>query len=100
VIGVLHAFCGRKKAAIAAGRTAMDLLPISKDAYDGPSIATKLAVIYAQSGEVDNSIQLLAQLVELPNGPTFGTLRVEPEWDPVRSDPRFERLISESKVGS
>lgn len=95
VLGVLHAFCGRKEEAINAGRRAVELLPRSKDAYDGPSLATKLAVIYAQTGEAERALRLLADLVKLPNGPTPGTLRVEPEWDPIRNDPRFETLISE-----
>jgi hypothetical protein len=77
------------------GRKAVELLPISKDAYDGPLLATNLAVIYAQVGERDLGLQQLAELVALPNGPTPGTLRVEPEWDPLRGDPRFEKMIAQ-----
>jgi hypothetical protein len=57
-------------------------------------LATKLAVIYAQVGEHDLALELLADLVKTPNGPTAGTLRVEPEWEPLRGDPRFEKLLS------
>ena len=96
VLGVLHAICGRKEEAIRAGRRAVELLPTSKDAYDGPSLVTKLAVIYAQTGEVDLAIDLLNDLMKVPNGPTPGTLRVEPEWEPLRSDPRFDRLVQAS----
>jgi TolB-like protein/Flp pilus assembly protein TadD len=92
LLGVLHALRGNKDEAIRAGRRAVELLPVSKDAYDGPLIATKLAVIYAQVGEIDRAIELLADLMKTPNGPTPGTLRVEPEWDPLRRDPRFEKL--------
>jgi TolB-like protein/Flp pilus assembly protein TadD len=95
LLGLLHAFRGNKDEAIQAGRRAVEFLPISKDAYDGPSIATKLAVIYAQVGEADRALELLADLMKLPNGPTPGTLRIEPEWDPLRSDPRFEKLAAE-----
>jgi tetratricopeptide (TPR) repeat protein len=91
-LGTLHAMRGRKDEAIKAGREAVELLPISKDAFDGPSIATKLAVIYAQTGEVDLAIELLADLVQRPNGPTPGMLRLEPEWEPLRSDPGFQKL--------
>jgi len=94
LLGILHALSGNKDDAIRLGRRAVELLPVSKDAYDGPLIATKLAVIYAQVGEVDRAYELLGDLVKLPNGPTPGTLRVEPEWDPLRSDPRFEKLIN------
>jgi hypothetical protein len=96
LLGLLHAACGRKEEAIRAGRQAAELLPISKDAYDGPWMATKLAVIYGQVGEADRACELLADLVKVPNGPTAGTLRVEPEWDPLRGDPRFEKLVNAS----
>jgi hypothetical protein len=57
-------------------------------------MATKLAVIYAQVGELDLAHELLADLVKAPNGPTAGTLRVEPEWKPLRGDPHFEKLAA------
>jgi TolB-like protein/Flp pilus assembly protein TadD len=93
LLGVVHALRGNHDEAIRVGRRAVEFLPTSKDAYDGPLIATKLAVIYAQVGETDRAIELLMDLVKTPNGPTPGTLRVEPEWDPLRSDPRFEKLL-------
>jgi len=93
LLGLLQALRGNKDEAIRAGRHAVELLPVSKDAYDGPLIATKLAVIYAQVGEADRAYELLSELMKLPNGPTPGTLRVEPEWDPLRGDPRFEKLV-------
>ncbi len=94
MLGVLQAMRGQKEEAVRAGRRAVELLPISKDAYDGPLMATKLAVIYAQVGELDLAHELLADLVKSPNGPTSGSLRVEPEWEPLRGDPRFEKLIN------
>jgi serine/threonine-protein kinase len=93
MLGLVHASRGRHEDAITAGRRAVDLLPTSKDAYDGPLIAAKLAVIYAQAGQSDRAIELLTDLVAIPNGPTPGTLRIEPEWDPLRGDPRFEKLL-------
>jgi hypothetical protein len=45
-------------------------------------------------GEHDLALEQLATLVEVPNGPTPGTLRVEPEWDPLRGDPRFEKIVA------
>ena len=96
LLGMLHAMRGQTDEAVRAGRRAVELLPISKDAFDGPLMATKLAVIYAQVGEVDRAIELLADLVKSPNGPTAGTLRVEPEWEPLRGDPRFEKLVNAS----
>jgi serine/threonine-protein kinase len=95
LLGVLHALRGNKDEAIRVGRRAAEFLPIAKDAYDGPLIATKLAVIYALVGEGDRAYELLADLMKLPNGPTPGTLRIEPEWDPLRGDPRFEKLAAD-----
>jgi TolB-like protein/thioredoxin-like negative regulator of GroEL len=93
MLGLVHSMKGRHEDAIAAGQRAVDLLPIARDAYDGPLIATKLAVIYAAAGQNDRAIELLKHLVAIPNGVTPGTLRAEREWDPLRSDPRFEKLL-------
>lgn len=94
MLGLVHALRGRKEEATAAGRRAVELLPTSKDAYDGPLIAVKLAVIYAQVGEPDRALELLADLVKTPSGPTAGTLRLEPEWDVLRDDARFQKLAA------
>ncbi|MDQ3120105.1 MAG: hypothetical protein M3Q89_11150 [Verrucomicrobiota bacterium] len=92
LLGLVHAALGHKDEAIRFGKRAVELLPISKDAFDGPVLATNLAVIYAQVGETDLALAELVPLLNVPNGPTAGTLRVEPEWDPLRGDPRFEKL--------
>jgi TolB-like protein/Flp pilus assembly protein TadD len=94
MLALIHAALGRKEDALREGRRAIELLPISKDAYDGPILATNLAVIYAQVGERDLALDQLATLAEVPNGPTPGTLRVEPEWDSLRGDPRFEKIVA------
>jgi TolB-like protein/Flp pilus assembly protein TadD len=94
MLGLIDAALGRKEEAMRKGRRSIELLPTSKDAYDGPLLATNLAVIYAQVGERDLALQQLAELSTLPNGPTPGTLRAEPEWDPLRGDPRFENLAA------
>jgi tetratricopeptide (TPR) repeat protein len=92
MLGLVQARRGRHEEAIATGRRAVELLSTAKDAYDGPLIGAKLAVIYAQAGQKDRAIELLTDLVAIPNGPTPGTLRMEPEWDPLRNDPRFMKL--------
>jgi TolB-like protein/Flp pilus assembly protein TadD len=93
MLGLVLGMRGRKEEAIAAGHRAVALLPMSKDAFDGPLIATKLAVIYAQADEPARALVLLEELVTVPNGPSPGMLRVEPEWDPLRGDRRFEQLL-------
>ena len=93
MLGLIDAMLGRKEEALREGRRAMELLPIGKDAYDGPIIAINLAVIYAQVGEPDLAIEQLAPLMEIPNGPTRALLRLEPEWDALRNDARFNKLV-------
>jgi TolB-like protein/Flp pilus assembly protein TadD len=92
MLGLVLAQRGRNEEAIAAGRRAVETLPISKDAYDGPLLALKLAVIHGQVGESDRALDLIAELLETPNGPTTASLRVEPEWDPLREIPRFREM--------
>ncbi len=94
MLGMVHSRKGHHEDAIVAGQRAVELLPISKDAYDGPFIAAKLAVIYTAAGLSDRAIALLKELIAVPNGPTPGTLRIEREWDPLRNDPRFEALTA------
>ena len=93
MLGLVHAYRGRKDEAIAAGQHAVELLPTSRDAFDGPLLAVKLAVIYAQVGENAAAIDLLAELLKTPNGPTAGSLRVESEWEPLRGEAGFQSLL-------
>jgi TolB-like protein/Tfp pilus assembly protein PilF len=93
MLALVDAALSRKEDAIEEGRRAVELLPVSKDAFDGPAIATNLAVVYAQVGEHDLAFEQLVPARELPNGPTRAMLRVEPEWDSLRADPRFEKLL-------
>ena len=91
--GLIEAMLGRTDQAIALGEQAVRRLPISADALDGPLIAINLAAIYAQVDRADQALTLLEQLVRLVGGPTPGTLRVEPHWDSLRGDPRFQALL-------
>ena len=93
MLALVDAALGRKEDAIKEGRRAAELLPISVDAFDGPVIATNLAVVYTQVGEYKLAFEELAPVREVANGPTRGMLRVEPEWEPLRADPRFEKLL-------
>ena len=94
LLGLIDAFLGQKKEAIASAENAVEALPTSKDAYDGPILKTNLAVVYTLTGEHELALEQLSQLIKLPNGPTPGALKVEPEWDPLRNDPRFHKLLA------
>jgi TolB-like protein/Flp pilus assembly protein TadD len=95
MLGLISAMLGRAEEAIAAGERAAQLLPIAADALDGPLIAINLAVIYAQLGKTERAIEELERLVRLPAGPTPGTLRIEPLWDSLRNNSRFQKLLAE-----
>src|SRR5437764_2498740 len=91
--GVILAALGQKQEAIAEGKRAVELLPESEDAFDGPQLAAPLAQIYAWTGEFDEAFRLLDHLLVVPNGLTVPMLKLDPTWDALRKDPRFQALI-------
>ena len=92
-LGLILAGLGQKDAAIAEGKRAVELLPESQDAFDGPEAIVVLAQIYAWTGEHDQAFGLLDHLLVVPNGITVPSLKLDPIWDPLRRDPRFQTLI-------
>ena len=94
ILGLLDAGLGRKSEAIAEGKRARELLPISKDAFDGPIYATYLAMIYAWVGEKDLALKELELSASIPAGVQYGLLKLSPNWDSLRGDPRFEKIVT------
>jgi tetratricopeptide (TPR) repeat protein len=101
-LGLLYAFMGRKQDAIREGRRAVELKPESKDAVDGAIMNCYLALIYARVGEKDLAIPLIERLLKTPGAVdsvdysiTLNDLKYRWEWDPIRSDPRFRKLIEQ-----
>lgn len=97
VLGLIDAGLGRKEEAMREGRRASELLPATKDAVGGAHIMEYLGVIYAWTGEKDLAIKQIAAALEVPSLLSYGELRLHPFWDPLRGDPRFEKLVKESK---
>jgi TolB-like protein/Flp pilus assembly protein TadD len=100
-LGLLYSFMGRKDDAIREGRRAVELLPESKDAVDGPWITGFLAMIYARAGDADSAVPLLEHLLATPGQVdntncciTASDLRSRWQWDPIRNDPRFQKLVA------
>jgi len=92
--GLILAALGQKQEAIAEGKRAVELRPESQDAFDGPQATAALAQIYAWTGEFDEAFRLLDHLLAIPtHGLTVPMLRLDPAWDPLRKDPRFQALI-------
>jgi TolB-like protein/Flp pilus assembly protein TadD len=92
-LGAVLAGLGLKEEAINEGRKAVELVPESQDAFEGPQATAALAEIYASVGEPDEAFRLLDHLLKVPNGLTAATLKLDPVWDPLRKDPRFQALI-------
>ena len=84
---------GEKESAVAEAQRASELLPESKDAFGGPEIAAGVAEVYAILGDNDRAIEVLEGLLTRPSGVTAQGLKINPIWDPVRADPRFQALI-------
>ena len=97
MLGLIDAGLGRKEEAIREGRRAAELTPVTKDAVRGAHIMQFLGVIYAWTGEKDLAIEQIAATLQVPSLLSYGELRLHPFWDPVRGDPRFEKLVEESK---
>src|SRR5262249_41980795 len=91
--GFILAALERKEEAIAEGKRAVELLPESQDAFDGPRGTSALAEIYACTGESDEALRLIDRSLGTPGGLTIPMVKLDPVWDPLRKDPRFQALI-------
>ena len=87
------AHLGDKDAALAQARRATELRPESKDALGGAEIAAGVAEVHAILGDNDRAIEILDGLLSRPSSVTVQGLKLNPIWDPLRSDPRFQALI-------
>ena len=94
VLGLIDAGLGRKEEALSEGRRAVELLPVEKDALIGPAMIKYLAMIAAWAGEKDIACEQLAIASRRPGGVTYGNLKLMPFWDPLRGDPRFEKIVA------
>jgi serine/threonine protein kinase/tetratricopeptide (TPR) repeat protein len=93
-LAVIDAALGRKQQAIEEAKRAVEMLPVSEDAVDGPSLVYNLAAVYSMVNEPDLAFQQLAISVKTPGGATYGTLKLDPCWDSLRKDQRFGKLLT------
>jgi len=93
-LALIDAELGEKEKAIREARNACDMLPVSKDAMDGVMFRTNLARVFALTGEKALALEELDTVSKLPNGPSYGELRLDPYWDSLRGDPRFEKIVA------
>jgi len=93
-LGVVDAVLGNKDDAIREGRRAVELMPVDKNAIEGALLIKYLAAIYAWTGEKDLAFEQLATAAQMPGYLSYGQLRLHPYWDPLRGDPRFEKIVA------
>jgi TolB-like protein/Tfp pilus assembly protein PilF len=93
VLGLIDAGLGRKEEALQEGRRAIELLQVEKDALVGPTMIKYLAMIAAWVGDKDLACEQLAIATRPPSTVSHGQLKLLPFWDPLRGDPRFEKIV-------
>ena len=93
VLGVIDAALGRKQEALSECRRAVQLLPVEKDASNGPLMIEWFAISAAWVGEKDLAFEQLAA-IRYSGSPMYGQLKLLPFWDPLRGDPRFEKIVN------
>jgi len=94
VLGVIDAALGRKEEALREGRRAVELLPVEKDSVNGADMIASYAMTAAWVGEKNLAFEQLAFSARTPAGVTYGDLKLMPWWDPLRGDPRFEKIVA------
>lgn len=103
-LGLYDAILGNKDEALKEGRRAIELLPIEQDSVRGMELAVNLVYIYGWIGEKDQAFAELRRLMKIPRGPRYGHLRYYPQYDPLREDPRFQKILAsvtpDSKSGA
>src|SRR6266513_4680610 len=94
VLGLIDAGLGRKEEALREGRRAVELLPVEKDAIHGIGMVEYFAMIAAWAGDKDLACEQLAIAIRPPSTLNYGHLKLLPFWDPLRGDPRFEKIVA------
>jgi len=98
LLALVHAATGRDREAVELGRTAVDLIPVVRDALQGPRLLERLARVYAMTGDHERSIGILEELLAQPSQVSAHTLALDPRYDGLRSHPDFVRLLEDSRV--
>jgi hypothetical protein len=94
VLGLIDAGLGRKEDALREGRRAVELLPVEKDALNGPAMIKYLAMMAAWVDDNHLACEQLASVVRRPGDLSYGQLKLMPVWDLLRGDPRFEKIVA------
>jgi len=93
-LGLIDAILGKKEQALSEGRRAIEMLPIVKNLTTDGYVKRYFAMICAWAGERELALEHLEVVARIPGGPSYGDLRLNPMWDPLRGDPRFEKIVA------
>ena len=94
ILAKADAKVGRKAEAVRGAERAAELLPVAADTFDGPMVLGRLAEVYAEVGETDRALEVLQKAAALPGGAAYGVLKLGEEFDALRNDPRFEKIVA------
>ena len=94
VLAQVDAGLGRKELAIQEAKHAVDLMPLSKDVYDGALVLEGLAQVYTWTNEPDRALELLQQLASMPSYINYARVKLYPIWTPLHGDPRFQKIVN------
>ena len=97
VLGLIDAALGRKDLALDEGRRAIALMPVEKDVINGSRVLQYFAITAAWAGEKELALQQLEAGLRAPAASlmlSYGALKLLPFWDPLRGDPRFEKIVA------
>ena len=94
VLAQVDAGLGQKDLALQEEQHAIDLMPTSKDIYDGALVLEGLAQVYAWTGEPDRAIEVVQKLLSMPGYTNYGRLKLHPLWASLRGDPRFQKIVN------
>jgi tetratricopeptide (TPR) repeat protein len=98
-LAIAEAALGRKEEALRNARHATEILPPSVDAVAGPMCENRLAQVLVLTGDLDGAFDKLSKLVKLPfSFINYGDLKLNPMWDDLRGDPRFDRILAEAAL--
>jgi len=98
-LGVAYAHLGDAAHAISEGKRGMAMQPTSEDPFEGPLREEEMAQIYALLGNANEAIPILKRWIQVPSATSItpALLRIDPIWDPIRNDPRFQELVTEKR---
>ena len=93
-LGMIEAALGDSEKAVEHGKRAVQLVPVNKDAINGPLLIEYLSIIYSWTGRKDLAIEELKRAEAIPSTINYGVLCLHPYWDELRGDPRFEQIVA------